>query len=606
MQTQKNMTAFERRTHLVNEADRKLRQVRAAVFVAASAVSLGASLSKENTLLGYFAGAAWLIFVATVVVHRFIRARARRLEWRMRLEARLRGLRDLIPSDELKWPFESLSAESGAGDRAAVRLIRDLDLIPSEQSRGGFAALFPFFLSTAGQRRFVELLTRPVGEMAELVRRQKSVQFWEKRTVLRRKILRISSTLETTLETDSLKEVARAAVAPERAEPWLWLVVAAQVLFFTLWIVAISVSMKWIGTLGLVLWLLAYAVVARKIDIFAAYPRSMSLGRNLRVLHETANVLSRVSHFPDAQLQAFVGEKNPVAVLKQIERASGALGLRQNPILALLINFVFPWDLFWTVRFDRARRKVAGSLPSWLEGLANIETSIVLAEWNKAHGECWPEFLEPKGSPVLVDAKALAHPLLLKSKRVANDLLVTAKARNHLVTGSNMSGKSTFLRAIGLNLLLAHAGAKVTAKSFRLVPLRVESSMRPADSLADGFSSFYSEVSDLVEIVKLAEVEAAVFYLIDEIFRGTNNRERRIGAEAVIRALAKTPAMGFVTTHDLDLASLEGVVPGLENHHFRDDVTDGVMTFSYEYRLGPCPSTNALKVMRAAGLPVPD
>ena len=117
-----------------------------------------------------------------------------------------------------------------------------------------------------------------------------------------------------------------------------------------------------------------------------------------------------------------------------------------------------------------------------------------------------------------------------------------------------MSGKSTFLRAIGLNLLLAHAGAKVTAASCRLVLLRVESSMRPADSLSDGFSSFYSEVSDLVEIVKQAETKGAVFYMIDEIFRGTNNRERRIGAEAVIRALAKTSAMGFVT-HTMTLTS---------------------------------------------------
>lgn len=606
MQTQKKVPAFDRRSKLVNEADRKLRQIRALVFVVASAASLAASLSKGSNIFGYLAAAVWVLFIATVVFHRFIRTRSRRLEWRLQLEAKLQGLRNLIPSEELKWSVGSLSADSGPGDRAALRLIRDLDLIPSEQSRGGFAALFPFFLSTAGQRRFVELLTRPVGEMAELVRRQKAVQFWEKRPVLRRKILRISSTLETTLETESLKDVAQAPVAPERAWAWVWLVVGAQALFFALWVVAVSVATKWLGTLGLFMWLAAYAFVARKIDIFAAYPRSMSLGRNLRVLHETAQVLSRVSHHPEAQLQAFAGDRNPVSVLKQIERASGALGLRQNPILALLINFLFPWDLFWTVKFDQARRKVAGSLPTWLEGLANLETSIVLAEWNKAHGECWPEFVDLNTSAVLVDAKALAHPLLLKSKRVPNDLLVTRKGRNHLVTGSNMSGKSTFLRAIGLNLLLAHAGAKVTAKSFRLVPLRVESSMRPADSLADGFSSFYSEVSDLVEIVKLAEVESAVFYLIDEIFRGTNNRERRIGAEAVIRALAKTPAMGFVTTHDLDLATLEGVVDGLENHHFRDDVTDGLMTFSYEYRLGPCPSTNALKVMRTAGLPVPD
>jgi DNA mismatch repair ATPase MutS len=282
------------------------------------------------------------------------------------------------------------------------------------------------------------------------------------------------------------------------------------------------------------------------------------------------------------------------------------LGIRQNPLLALIINFVVPWDLYWTIRFDRARRRVVNSLPAWLAALAELEAFVALAEWNSAHGQAWPVFIDAAREDVLLEAKSLAHPLLSPKKRIANDLLISKNSRNHLITGSNMSGKSTFLRAIGINLLLAHAGAKVTATSLRLIPLRVESSMRPADSLADGFSSFYSEVSDLVEIVKLAQVETAVFYLIDEIFRGTNNRERRIGAEAVIRALAQTTAMGFVTTHDLDLAALEGAVASLENHHFRDDVTDGVMTFSYEYRSGPCPSTNALKVMRAAGLPVPN
>jgi hypothetical protein len=382
-------------------------------------------------------------------------------------------------------------------------------------------------------------------------------------------------------------------------------VICAQVLFFGCWITAIVLEKKWIGTMGLLTWIASYSVVVRRVDLFAAYPRAMSLGRSLRVLREVSLILKRVAHLPDVELKAFAGEQNPAAVLKEIELAAGALGTRQNPILALLINFFVPWDLYWTIRFDEARRKVVNSLPSWLNALAELEAFVAFAEWNKAHGKALPEFHEGQDG-TFVQAKKLAHPLLSPSRRVANDLLISKKGRCHLVTGSNMSGKSTFLRSIGLNLLLAHAGAKVVADQFRLVLLRVESSMRPADSLSDGFSSFYSEVSDLVEIVGLAENEGSVFYMIDEIFRGTNNRERRMGAEAVIRALAKTTAMGLVTTHDLDLASLEGGVDGLENHHFRDDVTDGKMTFSYEYRHGPCPSTNALKVMRTAGLPVPD
>ncbi len=600
---------FVRRSRLVAAADLKLRQVRAGVFIVAASISFWAStLPKDSSLssvVSGFAGLAWVLFIASIVVHRGMRKRAQRLEWRRLLEMRLQGLRDLKPSSELEWNYDPGSDEDG---RAAKRLIRDLDVLPSAHAASSFASLFPFFLSNAGQTRFIQLLTKPVTELLEVRRRQMAVQFWEKRVVLRRKILRISATLEAALDTISLTQVADAAVAPRDPGKWLALVVVAQFLFFGLWTVAVVVSLKWIATVGLALWLGSYLLVTRRIDLFAAYPRAMLLGKNLRVLRDVSLILSRVSHIPEAELRAFKGDKNPVELLKSIERASGALGVRQNPLLALLLNFLIPWDLYWTIQFDKARRDVVGSLPAWLDGLAELEAFISLAEWNAAHGKSLPQFLESAeaGGGILVEALTLAHPLLPVARRVANDLLVTKSARGHLITGSNMSGKSTFLRAIGLNLLLAHAGAKVTAASCRLVLLRVESSMRPADSLSDGFSSFYSEVSDLVEIVKQAQTKGAVFYMIDEIFRGTNNRERRIGAEAVIRALAKTPAMGFVTTHDLDLATLEGVVTGLENHHFRDDVKDGVMTFSYEYRTGPCPSTNALKVMRTAGLPVPE
>lgn len=596
---------LNRRAALVAEGDRKLRQVRALVFILAAGISFWASIAPKDSAsaIGWMAGIAWIFFLVLIVVHRRLRAKSQRLEWRRLLETRLQSLRDLKPSSELRWEYDPGADEAG---RAAKRLMRDLDVMSSGGGGASLVSLFPFFLSTAGQTRFVEILTRPVEDMAEILRRQKIVAFWEKRRVLRRKILRISSGLESTLDTKTLNQVVAAAVAPEGSMRYLALVVVAQLAFFGLWFAAIALETKWIATMGLVAWVLAYAFVTRKVDLFTSYPRSMLLGRNLRVLLEVSEILSRVADHPDSELAAFRGEKNPARLLRSIERASGALGVRQNPILALLINFLIPWDLYWTIRFDEARRHVEGSLPAWLEGLADLETFIALAEWNAAHGEAWPEFIGFENGSVLVEARALAHPLLSPARRVANDLLVSKAARNHLITGSNMSGKSTFLRSIGLNLLLAHAGARVTAKSLKLVPLRVESSMRPADSLADGFSSFYSEVSDLVEIVNLASRHRAVFYLIDEIFRGTNNRERRIGAEAVIRALAATSAMGFVTTHDLDLAALEGVVEGMENHHFRDDVTDGVMTFSYEYRRGPCPSTNALKVMRKAGIPVPE
>lgn len=574
----------------------KLRQWRAAAFLFATALSIAASINGSAKVVAWLAGFGWALFIAAVIVHQVLRRRMKRLEQRIKLQSQLDRLQ------RLERQVEAPPEEKGFS-QAAYRLIRDFDLVD------GFLRLFPFFITLSGRRRFLELMIEPAGRVEEIHRRQKAVRFWEERTVLRRKALRMAAALEQSLDGEVLLTNARFVAAPENGFAYFWMVAGAQILFFVLWAIAISVGVKVIGTIGLVLWLGSYFIAGRKVELMAGYPKAVVLGSQLRVLREASLVFDRVAGHADAQVQAFAGERNPLVLLKDVERAAGALGIRQNPILALLINFVFPWDLFWTLRFDRARRKILDGLEGWLACLAEVESFLILAEWNRAHGDSWPAI--DGGAPGL-EATALAHPLLPANKRVANDIQLKTgeqtreQVRCHLVTGSNMAGKSTFLRAIGMNVLLANAGAKVCAKTMRLSHLRVESSMRPADSLADGFSSFYAEVTDLVEIVKLADSNPrpAPLYLVDEIFRGTNNRERRIGAEAVIRSLAKTSAIGLVTTHDLDLATLEGGVEGLRNHHFRDDVADGKMTFTYEYRTGPCPSTNAIKVMRGAGLRV--
>lgn len=590
---------FSRRSLQLEDAYRRLKQWRAWTFLIAVAFSTWASIKPAAPIAAWLAGLAWLVFVAAVVVHRIARTRGSRLEWRLELEKRLSSLKSLVASASAEIDDTALSKSGQEGDLGtAKRLIRDLDV-------GQFVSLFPFFLSSEGRNRFISFLVKPEIKVDEIRRRQAAIGFWEKHPVMRRKVLRIATAMESQMDSAVLLRVIREANAPESSGSWLLLVGVAQASFFALWIGGIFFGTKVPGLLGLVALGLTYAFVTKRVDIFSAYPRAMQVGRGLRALKETAFILRRVGHIPEAQVAAFSEGENPIVHLQDVERAAGALGVRQNPILALLINFLIPWDLFWTIRFDRARRNVEKRLPHWLDALAELEAFIAFAEWNKAHGLCLPTYIS-YGRPeaVTITARKMAHPLLLSAKRISNDLVMNGNERCHLVTGSNMSGKSTFLRSVGLNLLLAQAGAKVVAVEMTLAPVRLESSMRPSDSLADGFSSFYSEVADLVEILKTASRSEVVFYLIDEIFRGTNNRERRIGAESVIRSLSETTAMGMVTTHDLDLSTLEGQVAGLSNHHFRDDVIEGKMMFTYEYRKGPCPSTNAIKVMRSAGLKV--
>ncbi|MDX9731627.1 MAG: hypothetical protein RBT63_07645, partial [Bdellovibrionales bacterium] len=270
------MNAFDRKLVKVGEIDLRLRQVRAGVFIVAAVISLFASTASASPVLSWMAGAAWGAFIVAIVVHRIARTRAMRLNWRIQLEKRLQNLRDLIPSSDLTWSFHTNDDVAG---RSARRLIRDLDVVPAQTGAGAFASLFPFFLSTAGQNRFLEMLTSPVlmtrsmlDALGEVRRRQKAISFWEKRTVLRRKILRISAAIDQRLDTNALKQDVVIETAPPKARRWLLLVICAQVFFFGCWITAIVLEKKWIGTMGLLTWIASYSVVVRRVDLFAAYP----------------------------------------------------------------------------------------------------------------------------------------------------------------------------------------------------------------------------------------------------------------------------------------------------------------------------------------------
>jgi len=207
--------------------------------------------------------------------------------------------------------------------------------------------------------------------------------------------------------------------------------------------------------------------------------------------------------------------------------------------------------------------------------------------------------------PPLFDARQLGHPLIPFQTRVCNDFLIR-QGEVVIITGSNMSGKSSFLRAVGVALALAGAGSVVDAAALRLTPFRLFTSLRVTDSVADGISYFYAEVKRLRALLEALSAPEGppLFFLIDEIFRGTNNRERLIGSRAYVRALSARGGTGLIATHDLELIHLADELPNVSNRHFRETVEDGRMRFDYILRPGPCPTTNALAIMALEGLPV--
>lgn len=301
----------------------------------------------------------------------------------------------------------------------------------------------------------------------------------------------------------------------------------------------------------------------------------------------------------------FVDEsRRPSVEMKRLGRLAAALGIRTNPILSLVVHLLVPWDFFFTYRLELVKDEVAHLMPRWLDAWYELEVLNSLA--NFAYLNPHYVFTNLSSDANRFAARKLGHPLLKPESKVCNDFELSEGQKIVILTGSNMAGKSTFLRTIGVNLCLAYAGAPVNAERLDTSLFRLFTCIKVSDSVQDGLSYFYAEVKRLQALLAAAsiEVELPVLFLIDEIFRGTNSRERLIGSRSYIRATSETTAVGLVATHDLELIKLADEMPGVINHHFREEVYDGRMVFDYRLRPGPCPTTNALTIMRLEGLPV--
>lgn len=283
-------------------------------------------------------------------------------------------------------------------------------------------------------------------------------------------------------------------------------------------------------------------------------------------------------------------------------------GALEQQLWNLLFNIVIPLDLFLAFRLARWKDEARRALPQWLDIWYELECLCSLATFAYLNPEyVFPELLSSShSSGVLLHAVGLGHPLLKDDDKVVNDVRIDEAARLLLITGSNMAGKSTFLRTLGINLVLAYAGGPVNAHVFQTQYVEVCCCIRVSDSLVEGYSYFYAELRRIKQILQRLQEgpDHPLFVLIDEIYKGTNNRERLVGSSAYLHALADAPCCGAISTHDLELAQVAEEVPHVSNVHFRDSIVDGEMFFDYRLRSGPCPTTNALKLMKMVGLPV--
>jgi MutS domain V len=476
----------------------------------------------------------------------------------------------------------------------------DLDIF----GKGSLFELLSTARTRAGEDTLAGWLLAPATR-EEAQARQEAIAELRPSLDLREELAVLGEAVRSTMDPES---VARWGEAPEvifpRGAPFIAAILGVAVaVSFGLYMAELTTRTPFLGILLIELGY-AFFLGSRTLRVAAAVSspsRDLALLGKLvaRLEHETFRtpLLRRMQ--ADLKASGLVASEE----IGRLRRWVARLDWQRNMLFAPIAMAVL-WSAQVAMAMERWRRRCGPHIRAWIAGVGEFEALFALAGYTYEHPRnIFPELKEVEGG--WFDAAGLCHPLMPESQGVPNDLRLGADLRLLIVSGSNMSGKSTLLRSVGLNTALAWAGAPVCASRLSISPLLVAASIRVQDSLQDGRSRFYAEITRLREIVNLASESRTVLFLIDELLSGTNSHDRRIGASAIVRTLIDRGAIGLITTHDLALAHIADDLPGrASNVHFADTFEDGRLRFDYRLAAGVVERSNALDLMRSVGLEV--
>ena len=506
----------------------------------------------------------------------------------------------------------------------------DLDLF----GPGSLFELLSLARTRTGEAILATLLTSP-AETAQIRARQEAVRELAPALDLREQLALAGGALRAAVHTDRLLEWAESPMPPPRQlqqATWLCTIVMPAVL------VATAVSGEW-WPLGVLV--LAQSAVFRRLRqqmnviVSARDPEATgdfvadALTHRALDLDVVADLLQHLERqrFTSAHLTALhgrltAGGQPASRIIRRLHRLATVHDSERNTML-------FPLGLFLlgqlelslglaaglqlvrphvAVAVERWRRQHGGNVRVWLETVGHFEALSSLSGYCFEHADDpFPEIAAADGRQAVFDGRQLGHPLLPAATMVRNDVHLAGATQLLVISGSNMSGKSTLLRTVGINAVLARAGAPVRARSLRLSPLAIGATLRIQDSLLEGRSRFYAEISRIREISDLAAGPEPLLFLLDELFHGTNSHDRLVGAAGVLHSLLDRGAIGLITTHDLALTAVaDRLSPRAVNVHFQDWFEGNDIRFDYLMKPGPVTRSNAIALMRAVGLDVPD
>lgn len=537
----------------------------------------------------------WLVFPAVIFIA-LGRVQSRITEARLRCERAARLYEQGLARLDDRW-----AGTGASGDRFNEPLhpyAEDLDLF----GRGSLFELLSTARTDTGEETLARWLTTP-ADIAVVRARQEAVTELQPKLDLREDLALLG---EGVPSGESARGLSTWANGPYwNISPWIRPA-------------AIAISLLTIGTL--IWWFAGFSptpfvlvLIVRQVFTYLLREPVQRVigevdgpGNNLSLL---SDMLKRLEHerYESARLIELraaldVAGSPPSKEIARLNRLVELLDSRRNfifaPIAAILL-----WPLQCAISIERWRQQSGPAVGRWLAAVGELEALSSLASYAFEHPhDPFPELID---STAYFEATAMGHPLIPEQRNVRADLSLGDEPAVFIVSGSNMSGKSTLLRTVGVNVVLALAGAPVRAKSLRLSPLQVGASIRIQDSLQAGASRFYAEIKRLRQIVELTNGERPVLFLLDEILHGTNSHDRQIGGERVVHGLIQRGAIGLITTHDLALARIaDDLGPRAANVHFEDHLEDGQMRFDYRLRPGVVQHSNALELMRSVGLEV--
>lgn len=476
----------------------------------------------------------------------------------------------------------------------------DLDLL----GPGSAFELLSTSRTATGDRMLAEWLLAPAPP--EIVKaRQAAVTELRDRLDLREDIALMGEDIRTAIDDQAMKTWGLSpAVHFFSAARWVALVLAcAAVATFILFLAQVLSLRPFLAVvLAELIFGLSVRDSVRRVSSLVSTPaRELKLVRLLleRLEKESfqSQRLEQLTHALD------VHGLTASAEIRRLERNVEYLDSARNQFFRLLAAPLV-WIPQFTMAIEKWRQDCGPHIGEWVAAVGEFEALCSLATFAYERPDAvFPELVSEPAP--LFEGADVRHPLIPRDHAIGNDVSLDAACSLWIVSGSNMSGKSTLLRAVGLNAALAWAGAPVCCARLRVSPLRIGASIRVNDSLADNKSRFYAEISRLRDIVDLARAGQPTLFLLDELLSGTNSHDRRIGAAAVIQGLVERGAIGLVTTHDLALAEITATLgERARNVHFEDHIENGEIHFDYHLRNGVVERSNALELMRAVGLDV--